>query len=79
MKILNVVVFAFFALLLVAVRAIPLTEPRLDIEVIALEEGCVRQGGICVHTDDCDPNNQVHKGDLLCPAQRHLGVTCCYV
>ncbi|CAG9782132.1 unnamed protein product [Diatraea saccharalis] len=49
------------------------------VSVIALEEPCVRQGGMCLRVEDCDPTNVVRMQAVLCPKQRHLGVECCYV
>ncbi|KAJ8737774.1 hypothetical protein PYW08_000369 [Mythimna loreyi] len=81
MKMLKVVVFALFALLLVAVRASPVQHKDLKeaLEIIQLEEPCVLQGGLCVRSDDCDPENFPLLGADLCPKQRSKGVTCCYM
>ncbi|NP_001157389.1 uncharacterized protein LOC114244542 [Bombyx mandarina] len=43
------------------------------------EEDCIRQGGICVRTEECDPDNISTISQFLCPNQAHLGVACCYV
>lgn len=39
----------------------------------------MRQGGICVRIEDCEPENLVTMQVDLCPVQRHKGVSCCYV
>ncbi|CAH0578048.1 unnamed protein product [Chrysodeixis includens] len=75
---LKIVVLSFLALLLVSVTSTPLV-PRDTFEVINLEEPCVRQGGICVRNEDCEPNNLVTLHVDLCPVQRHKGVSCCYL
>lgn len=79
MKMLKVVVFALFALLLVAVKASPVQQKNVDLQIIQLEEPCVLQGGLCVRSDDCDPENFPLLGANLCPKQRKFGVTCCYM
>ncbi|CAH0703459.1 unnamed protein product [Spodoptera exigua] len=75
MKLLKMIVFAFFALLVVAVRSNPLPFETVH----ELEESCVRQGGLCVMKSDCPPENIVFLSGTLCPKQQHLGVTCCYL
>lgn len=75
MKLLKMIVFAFFALLVVAVRSNPLPFETVH----ELEDPCVRQGGLCVMKSDCPPENIVFLSGTLCPKQQHLGVTCCYL
>lgn len=77
MKLLNFFVFALVALLLMTVEGNPVT--GLNVQVIELEEPCVRQGGICVRIDDCDPQSSTPFLYELCPRQKHLGVMCCYI
>ncbi|XP_038216515.1 uncharacterized protein LOC119835638 [Zerene cesonia] len=54
------------------------TTPLELVSVIELEEPCVRQGGLCLRIEDCQPGNLVQMRGVLCPKQRHLGVECCY-
>ncbi|XP_050361081.1 uncharacterized protein LOC126780540 [Nymphalis io] len=49
------------------------------VSIIALEDACVRQGGMCVRIEDCQPGNLVQMRGSLCPLQRHRGVECCYL
>ena len=74
-------VLTFVFLLFIAVRPNPLQTGRSlnDVGIYGLEEACVRQGGLCLRIEDCDPDNLVRVPVVLCPKQRHLGVTCCYV
>ncbi|CAK1554850.1 unnamed protein product [Leptosia nina] len=75
--------FVLFIALCMMVSANPTwkrsSSPLELITVIELEEACVRQGGICVRIEDCDPSNIVHMRGKLCPNQKHLGVECCYM
>lgn len=49
------------------------------VSIIELEEPCVRQGGLCLRVEDCDPSNRLQMRVSLCPKQHHLGVECCYL
>ncbi|CAK1588620.1 unnamed protein product [Parnassius mnemosyne] len=69
-------------MLLVRVEASPLQRSSAPLELInliALEEPCIRQGGMCRMIEDCDEGNLVQMRGVLCPKQRHLGVECCYL
>lgn len=45
------------------------------VNVYKTERACARQGGLCVHRDDCQSLTAI-KG--LCPENAHRGVECCY-
>nr|XP_026500818.1 uncharacterized protein LOC113404201 [Vanessa tameamea] len=78
----TVYAFAVLSVLVPMLAANPLqtrsTLPVEPVSIIALEEACVRQGGICVRIKDCLPGNRMQMKSSLCPLQRHLGVECCY-
>ncbi|XP_046977415.1 uncharacterized protein LOC124543292 [Vanessa cardui] len=78
----TVFALAVLSVLVPMLAATPLqarsSSPVELVSIIALEEACVRQGGICVRIDDCQPGNRVQMKSSLCPLQRHLGVECCY-
>ncbi|CAH0716051.1 unnamed protein product, partial [Brenthis ino] len=77
-------VFAFAMLILIVpwVTTTPLqsrsTTPLELVSIIELEEPCVRQGGLCLRVEDCEPDNLVQMKGILCPMQSHMGVECCY-
>lgn len=45
------------------------------VNVYKMEDACARQGGLCVHWDDCQSQTAIKN---LCPANAHRGVECCY-
>lgn len=45
------------------------------VNVYKMEPACARQGGLCVHSSDCQSHTAI-KG--LCPENAHRGVECCY-
>lgn len=45
------------------------------VNVYKMERACARQGGLCVHSSDCQSHTAI-KG--LCPENAHQGVECCY-
>ncbi|CAG4955472.1 uncharacterized protein LOC123705326 [Colias croceus] len=73
-----VFMFALFMLAAATPTRKRSTTPVELVSVIELEEPCVRQGGLCLRIEDCQPGNLVQMRGVLCPNQRHLGVECCY-
>ncbi|KAJ0183927.1 hypothetical protein K1T71_000350 [Dendrolimus kikuchii] len=70
-------VFVIAVLLFATVRASPVVN---KVAINQFEEGCIRQGGICIRLEECDPTNLVRIGETsLCPLQRNLGAVCCYI
>lgn len=45
------------------------------VNVYKTERACARQGGLCVHRDDCQSLTAIKR---LCPENAHRGVECCY-
>ncbi|XP_062550583.1 U-scoloptoxin(19)-Sm1a isoform X2 [Armigeres subalbatus] len=45
------------------------------VNVYKTERACARQGGLCVHRDDCQSHTAIKR---LCPENAHRGVECCY-
>ncbi|XP_065085169.1 U-scoloptoxin(19)-Sm1a [Ochlerotatus camptorhynchus] len=45
------------------------------VSVYKMERACARQGGLCVHSSDCQSHTAI-KG--LCPENANRGVECCY-
>ncbi|CAH2034658.1 unnamed protein product, partial [Iphiclides podalirius] len=74
------VIVALAVLTFVTVESGPVQRAPLElVNFIALEEPCVRQGGLCRLIEDCPQGNLVQMRGVLCPKHRHLGVECCYV
>ncbi|CAH4038452.1 unnamed protein product [Pieris brassicae] len=70
-----VIIFTFF----MSLGANPaMKRASSPVQLIELEEACVRQGGVCLPIQDCDPRDLSQFRGVLCPAQKHLGVECCY-
>lgn len=45
------------------------------VNVYKMERACARQGGLCVHSSDCQSHTAI-KG--LCPENAYRGIECCY-
>lgn len=54
-----------------------LIQDYFGVHVYPQERDCAMLGGMCVHTEDCEPS-QLTSTKGLCPNFRDLGVECCY-
>ncbi|KAM3968604.1 uncharacterized protein ACR2FA_012046 [Aphomia sociella] len=74
------IVFVFMVVLIMVAGNPLQISPRLyDSSLTTLEEACVRQGGICMPIENCDPGNLVQLRGVLCSNSYHSVRECCYI